>query len=276
MPMQIPQAGFDAQAPAGDLSTLWGILQSLGLDGNAIGCWDFNDPDSYGGSGQVLTDRSAAGYDFDFGADQTVEAGDPTFVSGPPAYVSFDGADQLEATGNAKPAAIDALHQTGATGTIGVLMYKVAGVTPIFDNGQLTSQTGLAYFGNSSNQQRLTITNGASIVMDVNTTAVIGAAAWHFIGVSWTAGGTGFFWKDEAYDPITGPSDTFTATYSSPSASAANSAMRCMAASSGSVPAPSGTLFGGAFILNAAISNTQMAAINSAIIANHPLGASLP
>ena len=103
--------------PAGgfDTSILYGILTSLGLDDNAILSLDYDDPDSYNGSAQVWTDRSAAAYHFDRGLDGTAQATDPTPNAGPPGYFSFDGGDTFQSTSDAKPTAIDALHKSGAT-----------------------------------------------------------------------------------------------------------------------------------------------------------------
>lgn len=84
---------------------------------------DFSKSDSYGGSGQTWTNRATAcadgsapsAYNFNFGAANTVNTDDPTFVGSAgdrAAYALLDGGDCFGLASGVNTAFLNALHKT--------------------------------------------------------------------------------------------------------------------------------------------------------------------
>ncbi|MDO8682404.1 MAG: LamG-like jellyroll fold domain-containing protein [Armatimonadota bacterium] len=225
--------------------TLISAIRSLGLTANLKLCLDAADPASYT-SGQSWLDTSGNGYDFFLGADGSATASDPTFV-GPVgsqgAYWSFDGNNYFTYD-TTNETWMQNLHKNNAVLTI-VGFYRQASQTTdrmqfLGDTG--SGGTGIEFYIASSAKLTCNVRNGASEELSATSDSALGLSAWHMVGISLTEAtgvGGGFLYVDGDYAQV-GASNTFNATYASPSSGNALSTMQLAALGGSALPSASG------------------------------------
>lgn len=184
-------------------------------------------------SGQTFANSVAApadssaqsAYDFFLGSTSGAASDDPAFTSaGSASYFSFDGGDFLTlAAGATSTTFLKGLHKTGATFSIEVWFYypgSGAAGSSFFDSGtsdQGGSDTsrGIIYTCTDPAGQQLRVKQDSSGVNALTQTASASfSTGIHMAGISYAANGTSFFYRDGAYDQVSG-SNTFTATLTS-------------------------------------------------------------
>lgn len=225
--------------------TLMQAITNAGLTSNLQLCLDAGDPASYS-SGQSWLDRSGNGYDFFLGADGSGTATDPTFNSaGRKSYWSFDGGDYFTYD-TTNETWMQNLHKDNANYTLVFFVYKVGVPTFLMSDNDGSSSTGVLFSARSGGADRIEIFifNGVGTVLSKTSDSAVPPNAWHMIAVSLneaTGAGGGFFYLDGAYAQV-GGSDTFSSTYSSPSAGSAGSTMHLCSLGTGNTPVVTGTL----------------------------------
>lgn len=242
--------GFGGSSGGGDDGSFFGNIQAAGLTSGLAICLDLGSASSYPGSGTQVFDLSGSAVHFDFGASTAA----PTWSGGTAGglsaaeYLSFDGGDVLNITGGVNPASVETLHKDGAAFTY------MAGIrTP----GTFASNDSLWGTGNNvaTNNRGITIAtatgagklgigggNGSGNIISKYPDAALATATDMIVGTSIaeaTGAGGGFHWINAAYRQVSS-ADTFDATYSSPSASAAAYAMQIGAGGNSGTPMSSG------------------------------------
>jgi hypothetical protein len=175
-------------------------------------------------------DRSGNGFDFFLGSSGSVSSDDPTFTgtvgglsSGE--YWAFDGGDFFSYDTTAETW-MQNLHKNSARYSILAWLYLAvtSDCSICGDASGPKSDIGMEFKLEGASPS-ITITNGSGTAYPLR---VIGEAIsieeWHLVGISInepTGSGGGFFYADGAYNQHSG-ADTFDATYSSPSSSAAS------------------------------------------------------
>lgn len=251
--------------------TLYGILQFLGLSRNLV--LDAGDSASYT-SGQKWLDRSSGGYDFMLGSETgSPSTGDePTFNGTPGSlssseYWSFGGNDYFRYD-TTNETWMDARHKNNALFTDILIYYPVAslgaqGLMGTIRDG--SNAPGAKLFLTSAEKLTINVKNGSGDALLKTADTATTTGAWHFIAlVMDEAGGSGFFYEDGGYKQV-GSSDTFTSTYSSPSASAATDTMEIGAIGNASIPVVNGSRIACVASLPVALSKAQLDAVYAEI-----------
>ena len=238
--------GFGAGGGAGGNRTLLQILTDLSLTSNLKLCFDAGDSASYGGSGQTWTDRGGT-QDFWFGADGGSSTDDPSFNGSPGGlssseYMGSNGGDFFRA--KAQPAFIQNVHKNNARWAGFAVVYQTGnnalGITGTTGTG--SPAVGFDWILNSG-VQTLTVGTGGAAALYKPCDSVVGANVWNFLAVDVdeaTGAGGGFFRKNKAYDQVSS-SDTWDATYSSPSASSAAQTVEIGARGNGDIAMANGS-----------------------------------
>lgn len=216
-------SGANLMNPARFVRPLLGIIEGVGLAANLTIVLDAGDSVSYS-SGQSWLDRSGNGLDFFLGTDGTAEDSDPTFngvagklTSGE--YFSFDGGDAFRYD-SANEASMDNLHKNNALFTIMAVVFLTAGDQTICGDDRATVST-VGFDWKIDGSQNFFVEPTA---LSETTDASVANNTWHMLAITIdeaTGAGGGFFYKDGAFDQV-GSSDTFSATYSTPSAATAS------------------------------------------------------
>lgn len=252
--------------------TLLEILTDLSLTTGLLLCFDLGDADCYSGTGQEITDTSAAGNDFWRGAANTVEATDPTFngTAGrltSAEYLSFDGGDFL--TIQSSPVSFDALHKDTATWTVFAVVWPIAGAgnQQVFSN-IAASGAGVRLTINSDEKLAVQVLDGSQNTEILKTADnALTAGAWSALAtsISESAGASGgFLWRNGAYDPV-GTADQWDPAYPSPGTGAAGGAETIGANANATGLVNSGTRLAAIAIWSAALTKTNLDAIWSAL-----------
>lgn len=209
------------------------VITGLGLTANLKLCLDAGDSNSYA-SGQSWLDVAGSGdYDFYRGADGSPATDDATFngaAGGLSAneYWSFDGGDflrQVVATDDFGTDVSDAFHKDNAAFTLFTAVYLASGSTTFFGTNNGGSAIGLQWGQTGTNVNRLVVAHGSGTAMDsgwADDATPLNQWVTQAVVVDEAAGaGGGFMWRDGAYNQV-GSSDTWDASYTTPSASAAS------------------------------------------------------
>lgn len=234
---------------------------------SADGLWHNVEPSPVDGSSQIA-------YDLFLGGASGVETSDPTFsgsIDGGSSleYFSSDGGDYFSGPA---ATALNSLHKAGATGTIMLLMdvASLSAYTPLFATFTgSTAQQGIYFLIDNAGKLTFAVgkaAGGTYAFGDKVADAAI-TTGLHCIGLSWTEGGTGFFYVDNACKQ-SGTSDTWSVTYTSPSASAASQPLCIGAYGGGSTPMPNGTKVRAVIFKNAALSLAQMQVLEAQLRAD--------
>lgn len=214
----------------------------LGLASNLRLCLDAGDDASYS-SGQSWLDTSGNGYDFFRGADGSATATDPTFNGTAGArsaseYFSFDGGDYFTYD-TTNETWMQNLHKDNAIFTLATWWYRASTDTSaIFgtNGGPSTTGTGFHVVHNSGSVL-VRCVNATVAALDLTlSTVTIPATTWTMLAMSVNeaAGASGSTWF------CNGASETFNATYSSPSSGNASNTLQIGARGNASSPAANG------------------------------------
>ena len=221
-------------------NTLLEVTNSLGLSTNRQLILDAGDSASYT-SGQSWLDRSGNGFDFFLGATSAAAADDPTFNGTAGAirsteYFSFDGGDNFRYD-TTNETWMDDIHQDSAVFTLiaWIYMNTSAGIQAIAGTtGTAATGTGFGWTDTAADALRMLITNAGTTVMAAITTATISLDVWHFVAVALDeAAATGTL-------QIDGTQESFTSTYTLPSALSATETMEIAARGGALVQVESG------------------------------------
>lgn len=198
------------------------IILAAGMAGSLEMVFDVGHAASYPGSGQTYTNQAGAEH-LNVGATSSSEASDPTFsgAAGSCAnttYWTFDGGDYFRlATTN--PTYIQNMHKNNAIWSVAIPFFAPTTITtglPFFgDAAGSTSKIGLSSSVLPTRQIRLDVNKGTagSSTLLHDSTITTTANSNNFVGTSIDeAAGTGTTF-------INGTSESFTSTYTSPSAS---------------------------------------------------------
>lgn len=222
--------GFGAAAPAAP-ATMKSIISALDLLGKTVLLVDVGDSDSYAGTGQTLTDVSGGTeYNLFRGATASAATDDPTFVSADLAsFFEHDGADffrQTESLADFGADEGDSFHKNNATWTMLMWVYvpNTSGNDGLFGtSGGQSANIGVTFKLDGTEKMELDVDAGGSRALSFKVDSGLSNSEWHLIAVSIdeaTGSGGGFFWADGEYVQVSS-ADTFDASYSSPSSSAA-------------------------------------------------------
>jgi len=195
-------------------------------------CLDAGDSASYT-SGTSWLDQSGGGYDFFFGADAGASTDDPTFNGAAGGlslseYMSFDGGDLFKYDTTTE-GWMDNLHQDNALFTIAAWVWIPASAAEQYYVSTTGSGffTGIYFYSNGTENPVFAARHGSGNALTVTADTALTTGAWNFIAISIdeaTGAGGGFFYVNGDYSQVSS-ADTFTATYSTPSSSAAASPM---------------------------------------------------
>ena len=217
------------------------VISRLGLSSGLKLCLDAGDSASYT-SGQKWLDTSGNGYDFFLGATSGVTTDDPTFNGAagglsPSEFWSFDGGDffRYDTTNETW---MENIHKDNAKYTFVAWLYAVTGSNNIIignNGGAAGSGTGFHFGTPSTNNVTMRVANAvgtAALLKD--SVATVTNAAWNFIAASVDeATATGYF-------QCNATQETFSSTYTTPTAGAASFTAEIGARGNGNSMMPSG------------------------------------
>lgn len=223
------------------------IIDGLGLGSNLKLCLDAGDGTSLPAASTKWVDLSGNGYDFFRGTTAGADATDPT-INGSAGglssseYLSFDGGDYLRYDA-ANEAWMNNLHKDSASFWFVGWVYIVAAASNIRlfgTNNNDLADIGIRFTYTAADVLSLQVSNGSGVTVrnaGSGASLIPTAGAWQFLCLSVDeATAFGRLGKDGVYV-------SFTSTYTSPSAAAADWTMEIAAAGNGNVPVPSGTRF---------------------------------
>lgn len=216
-------------------------LTKLGLLTNLRLALDAGDRNSYV-SGQSWLDTSGNGYDFFLGATGGSESSDPTFngVAGHLSsgeYFGMDGGDffRYDTTNETW---MQNIHKDNAKYTILAWVLPVFGSNHVVlgnNGGAVGSGVGFHFGFQSDDKLFMRVANGGAGALGGTSTIGGNNGAWNFIGVSVDEGVTTGTYQ------INGTQQSFTSTYTSPSAGSASFTTEVGARGNGSTPMPNGS-----------------------------------
>lgn len=251
-------------------NTILAALGAAGISSTAAQLIvDAGDAASYGGTGQVLTDRSQGTYPFYFGTTATVAGDDPVFVgtaggNSANEYFRFDSSAmfrQQSTVDDFNTEVADALHRAGGAWSV------IAGVMPVIgagqcgicgNNGNAATDIGMSFYLTSDRTLHAIVSNGSgTAAMSKIADAALSADAPHMVGVSVNGAGTGFMWADSSYMQV-GAADTFGSTYLNASTTSATYTFEIGAAGNGLAPFTSTGRMYFALVFDSALTKGQM------------------
>ena len=207
----------------GEPRPFYDIIRRQGLCANLRLCLDAADPRSFDGSGQSWNDRSEQSSPFFRGASASVTTDDPSFggatagVAGKASdydYLKYDGGD-FNRYSAANAAWMERLHKAGAKWTFLAWIYLpspsatqgIFGAVPTAENGIQIITLSSAF--------RLFVGNAGAGALNVSSATVLpDSTQQRMFSVSVDeAAGVGLWGKDDVFE-------SFTSTYTSPSAGA--------------------------------------------------------
>jgi len=237
-----------------------GAIEQLSLKSGLQVCLDASDVRSYAGSGQTWADTSGNGRDFFVGATVSAEASDPTFTGTAgevTAYWQGDGGDYFRKA-SANDTFINSLHKNNAIFSCAAWIYLSDNTTsnyPIFGtNGTAGSSVGATFRWAAADSLTLQASSGSGNIMALSHGSPVPQGVWSFVAASINeatgAGGLLIAINDDI--------DTFTSTYSSPSASNATYTMEVGAGGNAVVPMVSGSRMACFAMWDVALTSTQL------------------
>lgn len=270
--------GFGGSSGGGDDGSFFGNIQAAGLTSGLICCLDAGSSASYPGSGQTWSDLSGNGYDFLLGADNSATATDPTFNGSAGAlssseYFSLDGGDYFTLDESANPSVIDALHKDNALVSWLAAVYAPSAWganDALFGTGDMagTNNVGMsALCATGAGKMGFRAANGSGSCLSTYPDSALGTSQWLIIGGSINepvGSGGGFYVVNGAYNQVSA-ANTFTATYSSPSASSAAQKLQLCAGGNGTNVIASGARIACFALWNAALSKANMDTLDALI-----------
>lgn len=222
-------------------NTLQEVITRLGLTTNLETCLDAGAGASYT-SGQKWLDLSGNGVDFFRGTTSSAQASDPTFNGSADGrssaeYWSFDGGDSFTHDA-ANLTWMNNLHKNNAIFSFCAWIYCPSSAAwAITGTGDGSNSIGFLWIQNTSAMQIFCGDGTAPFILDINlnTLPFPSLNTWTFVGMALNEGSaTGFGQQN-------GTQESFTSTYSTPSASNASFTMRIGSLGNGVSPVPSGS-----------------------------------
>lgn len=208
-----------------------------------VAYWDAGNSSSYPGSGTIWSNLISAPADGSAQSDYNIRLGDgststtyPTFngsAGSSTAYWSFDGGDYFELDSHVNTTFLNSISQNNAVYSWW-WVYRMADTTDfqcILSTGTATGSVGFFYGAfNVTDKNALVILRGTggSTALNKEADSTTPTGSYVFEGMSIDETGSGFFFRNGSYLQV-GGSDTFTAAYSSPSASSAGYLVVCAA-----------------------------------------------
>lgn len=258
----------------GNDGTMYSILQQVGATASLVASWDLGDAACWDGASQTITDRSGNGNHLFRGATSGAEASDPTvsgsFVAGGKSaneYLSFDGGDFLRLA-VANPAGIEQMHKDGAKLCI-QLYWRTAGsvgsnLAFCGDWGAVSHGFDWRFQAGATHEFRILASGGVSFTKSPTAGLAVSTNLGQAVSLDENAGAAGgFFWKNGAYDQVSGPADTWDPNYSAPSSSAASSTVELFALGGGTSPITNGARFYAGNIWSTNVSKALLDAIHA-------------
>lgn len=236
----------------------YGDIVGLGLDSGLVRCVDAGSADSYSGSGQIWADLSPAGNDLYLGDDGSASANDPTFVGtageiGPTTYFRADGNDRFAEVSRVA----DAWSKNNALFTASVLFYNISlvGSYPLLSNNDGANSIGY-FIEKLSSNCRVEVGRGGADALQKDTIGAAIQVGWNLVTVSQDEG-AGTLLID-----VNGTTESFTGTYTIPSASDPANVTKVFGYGTGSGFAPANTRLARLAMWNgAALTAPQIAAL---------------
>jgi hypothetical protein len=224
--------GFGGGGGVAAPKSMFTVLSDAGFESNILVCLDIADSSCYSGSGQNILDLHTSNMDFTRGGTDTATTDDPTFVGTAGdllegTYFRFDGGDLIDINVTVS-SGLNSLHKDSADFT-SIQIWQIPSTTDYtlfsMPDGNDDADIGTQHSLSGAAKPRITVRNGSSGYSFLATTDdAVSTGAVHFLGVSIdeaTGSGGSFFYKDGAYDQVSS-ANTFDATYTSPSSSAAD------------------------------------------------------
>ena len=157
------------------------------------------------------------------------------------------------------------IHKNNALFTMAMWIYSPASLSGGLagSNASTFTKIGFNWEGDGSRKVSLRVTSGGAEAMPAATSrgdTALNSSAWNFTAYSIdeaTGAGGGFGYLNGAYNQVSG-SDTFNATYSSPSGSSATHTMEILAHGNAQFPTQSGTRVAGFFFWDTALTKAQL------------------
>lgn len=214
--------GVQAYSPSPLDGSFRQAARALGISTPKL-CLDAGDASSFT-SGQSWLDQSGNGYDFFLGDTSSSEATDPTFngtagLKSPTEYFSYDGGDSFTYD-SANETWMKNLHKDNALATFIAWIYVTdrTSVQGIIGNrgGNTGGNTGADFSLNVTTGRLLWRQRNGSAVQTMGPSTVgVGVNAWHMaaVSVNEAAGAAASVFA------VDGTTETFDATYTSPTAS---------------------------------------------------------
>lgn len=228
----------------GPRSTMREVIHALGLNTGLKLCLDAGDVNSYAGTGQVWSDLSGGGYDFNRGTTSGAQATDPTFngaAGGQSSseYWSFDGGDYFTYD-TTNETWMNNLHKNSAIWAFAawcyVTTYPAAGFGAFFmgDADPAGFHDGINIFCDSAGLFRLNVFSVADTVLALDM-GTIPKDDWVFVGITLDEpAGT-------ATMQINDTQAAKTSTYASPATANASHTLQIGTGGNGNYPLKSGS-----------------------------------
>lgn len=237
---------------------------------------DPGDAACYPGSGQTLTDLSGNGRDFVRGATSSSEGSDPTFngtANGHSAseYFSYDGGDYFTKA-SANGTFINSITKDNALFTLIYLAYATTLTTSFQSfacgNAYSSLKPGFEVSSDGGVNKKVDFQvyrADGSFCGGHGTTALATDNSWNLIQVAIDeAAATGLMF-------VNGTSESFTGSYTTPSALDPGSVLQIGASGSNNSPEASGHRFGGFALVNRALSSVDLTAIYNGLKSKYSL-----
>jgi hypothetical protein len=229
--------------------SMYDTVKRLGLAANCKLILDAGDNVSYPGSGQVWSDISGQGNNFNLGVTNVANTDDPTFSGSPGIrgsnYFSSDGGDFCRLAG-AVPSWMQNLHKDGALTTMvfWAFMPATGSMFLIGDCQGLFAQIGMTFVLSSGAGDRLrwiVCKTGGTAGLDTGSSGpVFTRSVWAMYSITISENGG----ASASYFGINGTYTIFNGSVTGPSASNASYVMEIMGGGNGGVPAASGSRMG--------------------------------
>ena len=247
---------------------LIGVIRKLGLTTNLKLVLDAGDASSYNAAVQTdkWLDRAGSGYDFFRGSGTGVDAADPTFNGtagglSSAEYWGFDGGDYFTYD-TTNESWMENIHKDNAKFSIFSWFYiPSSGSAFNFCGTDNNGFNGFHLRAAATTFLVLRVSNATGAALTLTGTNAVPATRWNCAAVTLdeAVGASG------AAQFLNGATETFTSTYSTPSAAAASFTMNVAARGNAGVPPASGARLGGIAIWEGvALTAAQLTAIYTA------------
>ncbi|MBZ9859906.1 hypothetical protein [Mesorhizobium sp. CA12] len=243
--------------------TFYDALRQVGLATSLGLVVDSGDIKSYTGSGQVFTDVSGNGINFNLGATSSSETSDPTFggTAGRRSLsevFTLDGADYFTLAAS-NPPWVQSMHKDNALWSAAFWFNNATWANALFGTlGSTTGNTGVRYGYDSLGRGTLYIRNAGNGPLTISSTTVIVAGSWNFLGLSMNEA----LGVNGCLVNTNGTQESFTSTYSSPATGNATFTLQLGCGGNNLIPLANGSQIAcAAFWTSKALTHSEMESI---------------